>query len=83
MRYTKELLFELNVLNQFSLESSQHGIKVHKSADEELIEATRRLFEKGLITQVDGGYLTPLGRDAREASASLLLILTTENRQPI
>ncbi len=83
MPYNEELLDELNILNQFSLESTQSGIKVHHTAAPNLIAATQRLYDKGLITQTDGGYLTPLGRDAREHSESLLLILTTENRQPI
>lgn len=83
MPYNQELLDELNMLNQFSLESTQSGIKVHNTASQNMIDATQRLFDKGLITLADGGYLTPLGRDALEHSESLLLILTTESRQPI
>jgi len=33
------------------------------------------LHEKGLITQVDGGYLTDLGRKAAEHSQALTTIL--------
>lgn len=83
MPYNAALVDELNVLNQFSLDSIQSGIKVHHTAAEHVIAATERLYEKGLITQHDGGYLTPLGRDAREHSEALLMILTTECRQPI
>ncbi len=77
MKFNSELLNELNVLKMFDLSSSQLGIKVHHDAEPETIEATQRLFDKGLITQTDGGYLTGLGRDAAEHSTNLLTILTT------
>lgn len=83
MPYHDDLVQELNVLNLFSLNSTQEGIKVHSNAKPEVIAATARLHEKGLITQVDGGYLTPLGHDAAECNQTLLTILSTENRQPI
>ncbi|WP_370279023.1 TIGR02647 family protein [Pontibacterium sp.] len=83
MPYNQSLLDELNLLSQFSLESTQSGIKVHHTAAQEMIDAAKRLHDKGLITQDDGGYLTPLGRDALEHSEALIMILTTENRQPI
>ncbi|MDP2135714.1 MAG: TIGR02647 family protein [Sulfuritalea sp.] len=76
MPYTPELVDELNTLIRFDLETSQHGIKVHKTADPEIIAATRRLHEKGLLTLVDGGYLTGLGRDAAEHAQAVLTILT-------
>ena len=80
MPYNNELLEELNVLNLFNLATTQEGIKVHSNAKPEVIEATQRLFDKGLVTQMDGGYLTPLGHDAAESSQVLLTILKTENR---
>jgi len=83
MPYNQSLLEELNLLNQFSLESTQSGIKVHNTAAQAMIDAAKRLHDKGLITQDDGGYLTPLGRDALEHSEALIMILTTESRQPI
>jgi uncharacterized protein (TIGR02647 family) len=64
-------------LIRFDLETSQQGIKVHKNADPQVIAATRRLHEKGLLTLVDGGYLTGLGRDAAEHAQALLTILTS------
>ncbi|MET0950010.1 MAG: TIGR02647 family protein, partial [Pseudomonas sp.] len=39
------------------------------------IAAAQRLFEKGLTTQVDGGYLTSLGLEAAQHAQSLLTIL--------
>ena len=83
MRFSSALLDELNLLSQFPQDATQNGIKVHHTASKTMIDAALRLHEKGLITQSDGGYLTPLGRDALEHSDALFMILTTENRQPI
>ncbi|WP_415892165.1 TIGR02647 family protein [Neptuniibacter sp. PT8_73] len=80
MPYNEEIMQELNVLNMFNLDTTQEGIKVHSSAKPEIISATQRLFDKGLVTQTDGGYLTPLGHDAAENSQTLLTILLTESR---
>ncbi|MDP2824788.1 MAG: TIGR02647 family protein [Sulfuritalea sp.] len=77
MPYTSDLVHELNTLIRFDLATSQQGIKVHKTADPEVIVATRRLHEKGLLTLVDGGYLTGLGRDAAEHAQAVLTILTS------
>ncbi|MFT5719258.1 MAG: hypothetical protein ACJAWS_002199 [Oleiphilaceae bacterium] len=77
MKFDTDLLQEINVLKMFDLTSSQLGIKVHHDAEPDAVKATQRLFEKGLITQNDGGYLTGLGRDAAEHSSNLLTILTT------
>ena len=43
-----------------------------------MVEAARRLYKKGLITQVDGGYLTDLGFEAMEHALKLLGILSTQ-----
>ena len=75
MHYTQEQLAELDVLINYSLESTQQGIKVHSNADELVVEAVERLFDKGLITQIDGGYLTDIGRKAAEHAQALVLIL--------
>jgi len=76
MPYTPDLVYELNTLIRFDLDTGQQGIKVHKTADAEVISATQRLHAKGLITQADGGYLTSLGREAGEHAQALLGILT-------
>lgn len=75
MHYTKEQLAELDILIQYSLDSTQQGIKIHSSADEEKIDAVERLFDKGLVTAIDGGYLTELGRKASEHAQALILML--------
>jgi uncharacterized protein (TIGR02647 family) len=77
MPFTPDLVDELNTLVRFDLASTQHGIKIHKSADPAIIAATRRLHTKGLLTQPDGGYLTSLGRDAAEHVQAALTILSS------
>jgi uncharacterized protein (TIGR02647 family) len=79
MPYTPDLVHELNTLIRFDLETSRQGIKVHKTADPEVIAATQRLHAKGLLTLVDGGYLTGLGRDAAEHAQAVLTILTSSS----
>jgi uncharacterized protein (TIGR02647 family) len=81
MPYTPDLVQELNTLIRFDLETSQQGIKVHKNADPDVIAATRRLYDKGLLTLADGGYLTGLGRDAAEHAQAVLTILTPSTSQ--
>ncbi len=70
------VLQELSILSLFDQSSFQEGLKVHEhGATEENVAAAKRLFEKGLVTQADGGYLTTLGKDAVEQLQDLLLIL--------
>ena len=76
MPYTSDLVHELNTLIRFDLDTGQLGIKVHKTADPEVIAAVHRLHAKGLVTQDDGGYLTSLGREAAEYAQGMLGILT-------
>lgn len=42
------------------------GLKIHQDADPAIIDAGKRLFDKGIVTQPDGGYLTNLGYDLAE-----------------
>jgi len=75
MPYTPEIIEELRILARFNLDTMQEGIKVHSSAEDTVISATQRLFDKGLVSQADGGYLTDLGRTASEHAQDLLRIL--------
>ena len=75
MHYTQEQMAEINLLVRYNLQTTQQGIKVHSSANKEQVEAVQRLYEKGLVTQIDGGYLTALGRSAAEHAQALMLIL--------
>ena len=77
MPYSPEQMHELDVLIRYNLNSAYQGIKVHHTANPEVIEAVKRLHAKGLITQVDGGYLTDLGREAAEHAQAALTILTS------
>jgi uncharacterized protein (TIGR02647 family) len=66
---------DVELLNLFELDSSQMGLKVHHVASPERIASAKRLFESNLTTQVDGGYLTPLGIKAAEHAQALVRIL--------
>jgi len=75
MPYTQDIVDELNVLVRYNLSTTQEGIKVHKTAAPEVIAATKRLYNKGLLTQEDGGYLTSLGHEAAEQAQTILNLL--------
>ena len=79
MSLTPELVAELEVLALFNLDSSQEGLKIHQTAAPKAIAAAQRLYEKDLITQPDGGYLTSLGIDAAEHAQGLLTILAPKS----
>jgi uncharacterized protein (TIGR02647 family) len=76
MPFTTDLIQELNALLRFDPTTDQQGLKVHKTADAEVIAAMKRLHAKGLVTQADGGYLTPLGREAAGHVLALTGLLT-------
>ena len=80
MNFSREQVPEIDILVHYNLETTQQGIKVHSSAGGDHIEAVRRLFEKGLVTQIDGGYLTDLGRSAAEHAQALILILAPHHQ---
>lgn len=75
MPYTADVIEELNLLSRYNLNTTQEGIKVHSNAEASVINATQRLFDKGLISLPDGGYLTSLGREAAEHTQNLMVIL--------
>jgi uncharacterized protein (TIGR02647 family) len=75
MSLTEAQLDELNLLTRFSLDSEQQGLKIHHDALPALIAAGQRLHAKGMITQPDGGYLTPLGHETSEHAQALLSLL--------
>ena len=75
MRYTEDQLAEMDILIRYNLQSTQQGIKVHSRANTDQIAAVQRLFDKGLVTAIDGGYLTDLGRKAAEHAQALILML--------
>lgn len=81
MSYTPENLAEIELLMLYDLSTSQEGIKIHKTAGPGKISAAHSLFEKGFITQKDGGYLTSLGREAAEHAQFLFTMLNAHSGQ--
>lgn len=77
MAIKQQLVDEIEVLLRYNLDTTLEGIKVHHTARQELIDATKRLYEKGLVTQEDGGYLTDLGHEAAEHTQAALNLLTS------
>lgn len=79
MPFSQEHLSELNFLALFHSSSSMEGIKVHQnSADPAMVAAAQRLHQKGLITQKDGGYLTPLGSEVTAQVQKLLAVVSSD-----
>ncbi len=76
MPLNKDIIDELNLLKQFSLDSTQSGLKVHSDAAPETIEAMKRLCSKGLVSDFDGGYLTPHGAEIAEQVQSIIRVLS-------
>lgn len=76
MKYTEEHLAELNLLLQFDLSSTATGIKVHHQAAAEYQAAVQRLYDKGLCTLPDGGYLTDAGIEMAEQAHKILHVLS-------
>ncbi|MDR2213295.1 MAG: TIGR02647 family protein [Pseudomonadales bacterium] len=76
MSFTQAQLEELELLARFSLDTEQQGLKIHSDAPAALVAAGRRLHAKGMITQPDGGYLTPLGHETSEHAQALRTLLT-------
>ncbi|GAC16409.1 TIGR02647 family protein [Aliiglaciecola lipolytica] len=66
MPFNKELTEELNLILKFPNSSLMQGLKIHHDAEPSMVSAAQRLFEKGIVSQPDGGYLTDLGHDLAE-----------------
>lgn len=77
MPITVDMLDEMNILMMFDVSTTLAGIKVHSDATPDAIAAAQRLFEKGLLTQADGGYLTTLGYEAAQHLQSSVQILSS------
>jgi len=59
--YSDTLFEEMKLLAKFPEKSQLEGLKIHTEAEKPVIQAAQSLFEKGLISQPDGGYLTDSG----------------------
>ena len=80
MAFTEEDKAEIEVLMLYQSATTLDGIKIHKDANPAIVAAAQRLFDGGFITQVDGGYLTPLGTTAVEHAHLLLDMLRARIR---
>jgi len=76
--YPDNLFEEIKLLAKFPQESHLEGLKIHHNAAPQMIDAAKALFNKGLTTQTDGGYLTDSGREMAE---HLHTVLNTMNQQ--
>ncbi|BBN83422.1 DNA-binding protein [Pseudoalteromonas sp. A25] len=63
MAFDQNMMAELTLLAKFPRTSMHQGIKIHSDAEQSLIDAAQRLYDKGIIDSPDGGYLTDLGLD--------------------
>ena len=75
MTISADLYQELEILNLFDLDSTQGGLKIHADAGEDKVDATKRLFDKGMLSQQDGGYLTDRGLETAEHAQLLVKLL--------
>ena len=76
MTFTPEMIAELDLLLKFPMKSLRQGLKIHQDAAPEVVSAAKRLFDKGIVTQPDGGYLTDLGYDLAEHAQIVQSALT-------
>ncbi len=75
MSLNQDIIEEIQLLALFNLESIQEGLKVHSHVNPQAAAAAKRLYDKGIVTQEDGGYLTDLGVEAAEHAQRMLMIL--------
>jgi len=78
MPISSNLVEEMTILTRYNQATTLEGLKVHHTAQPETIAAVKRLFDKGLISQDDGGYLTDLGIETAEHIQRALTILTSK-----
>ena len=74
--YPDALFEEMKLLAKFPEKSQLGGIKIRHDANSEMIDAASSLFNKGLITQPDGGYLTDSGLETVNHLHHILVTLS-------
>ncbi|GAB2700730.1 MAG: TIGR02647 family protein [Aliiglaciecola sp.] len=77
MPFNNELTEELNLILKFPNKSLMQGLKIHHDAEQSMVDAAKRLFDKGVVSQPDGGYLTDLGHDLAEHAQVIQSALTS------
>lgn len=73
--YSDTFFEEIKLLAKFPEKSQLEGLKIHKEAGSAIIQAAQSLFDKGLISQQDGGYLTDSGLETTEHLHHVLIAL--------
>lgn len=76
--YPETIFDEIKLLAKFPEESHLEGIKIHHDADPVLVASAKSLFNKGFVTQLDGGYLTDSGREMVEHLHTVLDTISKE-----
>ncbi len=71
MHLDPELIEELNLLMRLHPNSSSEEISIATTADPAVVAAAKRLFQKGLVSQEDGGHLTDAGGEAADLMSQL------------
>ena len=66
MYIDQDIVDELNLLTRFSRSSALDSFDIPEDAKSSVKSAAHRLFQKGIITRKDGGYLTERGSQAAE-----------------
>ena len=74
--YSDSLFEEMKLLAKFPEKSQLEGIKIHHDANPSIISAALSLYEKGLISQPDGGYLTDSGLETADHLHHVLVTLS-------
>jgi uncharacterized protein (TIGR02647 family) len=82
MYIDQEIVEELNLLMRFSRSSSLGSLDIPENGSPAIRSAAQRLFQKGIITQSDGGSLTESGLQAAEYATRLGNLLAP-NLEPI
>ncbi|TEW55991.1 TIGR02647 family protein [Psychromonas sp. RZ22] len=73
--YSDTFFEEIKLLAKFPEKSQLEGLKIHKEAAPSVIQAAQSLFDKGLISQRDGGYLTDSGLETASHLHHVLIAL--------
>jgi len=73
--YSDSFFEQIKLLAKFPEKSQLEGLKVHQDAAPSMINAAQLLFDKGLISQPDGGYLTDLGLEINSHLQHVLIAL--------
>ena len=74
--YSDTFFEEMKLLAKFPEKSQLEGLKVHKDADQSVVQAAQSLFNKGLTSQHDGGYLTDSGLEVTSHLHHVLIALS-------